>query len=217
VLDTLLAEFSIETVLRHVVVPFLREQGERWQSGEIDLLQEHFASNVLRGRLAGLARGWASGSGPRAVIACPEGELHDLAAMVFGITLHRCGWRVIFLGANTPITHLTVSLHDPPAVVVLAATDARRLRAVSPDIATVARWSPVLLAGSGASAELAESVGARYVSGDPVTEAQALARGAYPLVLSPTLNPGPSDSVEVPDPGPSDNFRQPSENGSQRP
>jgi len=49
--------------------------------------QEHFASNVLRGRLLGLARGWGEGVGPRAVLACAPGELHDLPLIVFGLTL----------------------------------------------------------------------------------------------------------------------------------
>lgn len=52
----MLAQFSVEAVLREVVVPFLHTQGERWQNGDISLIQEHFASNVIRGRLAGLAR-----------------------------------------------------------------------------------------------------------------------------------------------------------------
>ena len=53
-----------ETVLRDVVLPYLRELGERWERGEATVAQEHFASNVLRGRLLGLARGWGQGTGP---------------------------------------------------------------------------------------------------------------------------------------------------------
>src|SRR4051794_21443912 len=94
VLDRLLAELSLATVLRDVVLPYLGELGERWQSGRASVAQEHFASFVIRGRLAGLARGWGGGRGPRAVLACPSLELHDLALMVFRIMLNRQGWRI---------------------------------------------------------------------------------------------------------------------------
>src|ERR1041385_2374460 len=78
VIDSLLAQASLDTILRDVFVPYLHELGERWQRGEISVAQEHFASNVLRGRLLGLARGWGSGLGPRAILACAPGEQHDL-------------------------------------------------------------------------------------------------------------------------------------------
>src|SRR6185437_10171658 len=75
--DRLLARFTLQTVLREVLLPYLHELGERWKRGEASVAQEHFASNLLRGRLLGLARGWGQGSGPRAVLACAPGELHD--------------------------------------------------------------------------------------------------------------------------------------------
>jgi MerR family transcriptional regulator, light-induced transcriptional regulator len=71
VLDRLLAAYRIETILRDLLVPYLHDLGERWARGEVSIAQEHFASNLLRGRLLGLARGWGQGHGPTAVLACP--------------------------------------------------------------------------------------------------------------------------------------------------
>jgi len=70
VLDRLLAAYRIETILRDLLVPYLHDLGERWAHGEVSVAQEHFASNLLRGRLLGLARGWGQGHGPAAVLAC---------------------------------------------------------------------------------------------------------------------------------------------------
>ncbi len=94
VLDRLLSTLTVETVLRDVVLPYLRELGERWERGEVSVAQEHFASNVIRGRLASLGRGWGHGHGPRAILACVPGELHDIALLAFGIVLNRNGWRI---------------------------------------------------------------------------------------------------------------------------
>ena len=83
-LDALLAAFGFETVAREVVLPYLRGLGERWRRGETTVAQEHFASVVLRGRLLGLARGWDRGSGPRALLACAPGEMHELGLIMSG-------------------------------------------------------------------------------------------------------------------------------------
>jgi len=86
-LDVLLATFTFETVARDVMVPLLREIGERWERGEISVAQEHFASSLLRGRLMSIARGWDRGVGPRAVLACAPAERHELMLIIFGIAL----------------------------------------------------------------------------------------------------------------------------------
>lgn len=173
VLDRLVSDLSLTTVLRDVVLPYLTELGERWESGTASVAQEHFASNVIRGRLAGLARGWGNGHGPRAVLACPSGELHDLALMVFGIVLHRSGWRIDYLGMNTPVEELTRTVDARrPDLVVLAATLPENLERLAAQLAALAQRSPLALAGAGATPEIAAAVGARLLTGDPVTEAE---------------------------------------------
>ena len=54
-----MSDLSLTTVLRDVVLPFLAELGQRWEQGTATITQEHFASNVIRGRLgrAGLGAG----------------------------------------------------------------------------------------------------------------------------------------------------------------
>ena len=176
VLDRLLTDFTVESVLRDVVLPYLHGLGERWQHGVVTVAQEHFASHVIRGRLAGLARGWGNGSGPRALLACPPDEQHDLALLVFGIVLNRGGWRVEFLGANTPMRDtLQVTSQTRPGMVVMTAHRTERFTAVVPELSELAALAPLLLAGAGATPELAETVGARCLEGDPVTSAENLA------------------------------------------
>jgi len=173
VLDRLLADLSVPAVLRDVVLPYLADLGERWQRGTASVAMEHFASNVIRGRLAGLARGWGSGHGPQALLACPPGELHDMALMVFGIVLHRNGWRIGYLGANTPIEELERTIDaSHPDLVVLAATIPDTLEPLRPELASLARRAPLALAGAGATAQTATAAGARLIAGDPVTEAE---------------------------------------------
>ena len=174
-LDRLFAGFTMETVLRDTLLPYLHDLGDRWGSGQVSIAGEHFASNLLRGRLAGLARGWGYGHGPRAVLACPPGEQHDLGLLMFGIVLHRCGWRVEYLGASTPIAELARTARQAHAdVVVLAAAVKDHFDGLTDDLARLARQVPLALAGAGATRALADATGARLLTADPVTEAQRL-------------------------------------------
>jgi MerR family transcriptional regulator, light-induced transcriptional regulator len=176
VLDRLLRDFTVETVLREVVMPYLYELGTRWESGAVSIAQEHFASHVLRGRLASLARGWGEGGGPRVLLACPPDEQHELALLAFGIVLNRHGWRVGYLGANTPMQEtIQVAGQTGPNLVVLAASTPERFTAVSVALSRLAGLAPLVLAGAGASPELAENVGARVIEADPVTAAEQVA------------------------------------------
>ena len=173
VLDRLVSDLSLTTVLREVVLPFLAGLGQRWERGTVTVAQEHFASNVIRGRLAGLARGWGDGHGPHAVLACPPGEQHDLALMMFGIVLHRTGWRIDYLGINTPVEEVARTVHARhPDLVVLAATLPETLEPITEQLTVLAQRAPLALAGPGVTPRLAAAVQVPLLAGDPVTAAE---------------------------------------------
>ena len=137
VLDRLLADWGAATVISEVIVPYLVDLGERWADGTATIAEEHFATSLIRGRLLGLARGWDGGSGPRALLACPSGELHDLGLICFGIALRGHGWRITYLGADTPQTTLIEAAAQlAPNLIVLAATKSSRLRALAHEART---------------------------------------------------------------------------------
>jgi MerR family transcriptional regulator, light-induced transcriptional regulator len=179
-LDTLLANLSLETVLGEVVVPYLHELGERWERGEASVADEHFASNLLRGRLLGLARGWDRGLGPRALLACAPGEQHDLALIVFGLALRERGWRITYLGPDTPIDSVENAARTlEPAAVVIAVTNPQRLAGTEASLRKVARSVPLWIAGAGASPKVTEKAGARHLDADPLGGADLVAQ-AHP-------------------------------------
>jgi DNA-binding transcriptional MerR regulator len=176
VLDDAVAALSVDALASRVVLPALREVGERWERGETSVGQEHFGTNIIRGRLTGMARNWGAGRGPLAILACPPGELHDIGLLVFGLALRARGWRIAYLGPNTPIP----SIHEAvrrlrPRAVVLAALSNERLSVVAEEIAALNDQAPVLLAGGGADEALSRRAGAKLLPGDPVEAARELA------------------------------------------
>ena len=175
-IDRLLANWSISTAISEVLVPYLAELGERWEAGDATIAEEHFATSLIRGRLLGVARGWDGGSGPRALLACPGGELHDLGLICFGIALRGHGWRITYLGADTPQqTLLETASRLSPDLIVLAATRTARLRALAGQVGIMAL--PIAVAGRGATHAVSEQLGAVLLDADPVAAAARVAMG----------------------------------------
>jgi DNA-binding transcriptional MerR regulator len=179
-LDRLLSTLTLDVVLRDVVVPYLRELGDRWERGAATVAQEHFASNLLRGRLMALARGWDRGSGPRALLACAEGELHDLPLVCFGLALRGHGWRISYLGADTPVSSLVdASRTLAPDAVVISGTVSGAFDDVLGPLREVALHAPLYLSGAAATEENAGRAHGTLLDGDVTLAADVLAgRGA---------------------------------------
>ena len=176
VLDRALGAFRLEAVLSELLLPYLRDLGERWERGEITVAQEHFASTLIRARLLALAQGWDRGAGPRALLACPSGERHDLPLVMFGLALRRHGWRITFLGADTPFdTLLPTAQRLAPDLIVLAATTSESFDGSGDDLRELTQRWQVALAGPGASPQLATALGATVLADDPVACAERVA------------------------------------------
>ena len=174
-LDRLLDDHGPEIAMRDVIYPYLRDVGDLYASGELDVGQEHFASNLLQGRLLGLVRPSDDAAQPLVVLACPPGERHTLGLAGFGAALSRRGWRVVFLGADTPVADMARSAAAAGAVtVVVSAVVADHLAAVEDELRALARQRSVALAGAGAAPAFARRIGAALLETDPVTAAQEL-------------------------------------------
>lgn len=174
VLDALIARFSLDTVLSDVVLPYLHGLGERWEKGEVSIAQEHFASALLRGRLLGLARGWGQGLGPTALLACAPGEQHDLGLIAFGLTLRARGWRILYLGPDTPLDALAEAAKSTqPDIVVISAVAPETLTAGRRAINALAQNHRLAVGGAAASS-VRFSDDVITLTGSPVDEAHKL-------------------------------------------
>jgi DNA-binding transcriptional MerR regulator len=176
VLDESLAAFGLEAVLRDVILPTLTQVGLKWETGTLEISQEHFASNLIRGRLLSLARLWGRGGGPLAILACAPGETHDISLLAFGLLLRSHGWRILFLGADTPISSLTQTVKATrPALAVLTSFDPALLLAEKTALRRLAKIAPVVLSGPGASDALCAQLGVRRLDGDLIGAANDIA------------------------------------------
>jgi MerR family transcriptional regulator, light-induced transcriptional regulator len=175
VLDRLLGVFSPGAVLRDVVLPYLRSVGERWQCGRATVAQEHFASAFIEAWMLGLSRGWGRTGGHRAVLACVPGERHTLGLLASGLALRDLGWRITYLGADTPVTAVDEAAEAVGAdVVVLSCALPATLAAAGARVQELARSHALALGGAGADDARLPWLASRVLPADPIVAAHAL-------------------------------------------
>jgi len=167
--------------IHDVILPVLVEIGLCWERAEMTIGHEHFASHLIERRLLTLASGWDTGEGPRALLACPSGERHTLGLICFGLLLADHGWRIAYLGADTPvddIIHAGASLS--PRAVVICALDPRHLTENAAGISELGERHHTTIAGRGTTADLAQRLGVHHADGDPKITARTLAEHPPP-------------------------------------
>ena len=162
-------ELGIAEAIRGVLLPYLRLLGELWEDGSVSVAHEHFASGLAREGLLRRLVGDGSPAGPRAVVACPPGERHDLGPLAFAVLLRDAGWRVEFLGADTALAILSRTCQvTHPDLVVVSGTRSTVLEARTSALRRLDRDWRVVLAGAGATAELAATTGLPRLDPDVV-------------------------------------------------
>jgi len=139
-----LSLYPVDIVTRHLLLPLLAELGERWETAEGSVAEEHFFGVYLRNKLGARFHHRARGNtGPRILLACLPGELHEVGVLLFALAAHDAGYRVVLLGANMP-------LEDLPAVVRRAEIDAIVLSgSMRPETALLDARLPRLVADTG--------------------------------------------------------------------
>ncbi len=102
-----LAGYPVDLVVHHLLLPALRQAGERWQRRECGIAEEHFLSQFLRLQIsARLAHATPQHGGRRLLLACLPQEHHDLGLLLFALSLQQRGYRLLYLGANLPLDQI---------------------------------------------------------------------------------------------------------------
>jgi DNA-binding transcriptional MerR regulator len=99
--------FGTYALITDVIAPILTEVGDRWHDGSISVAHEHAASAVVRGQLFDLLRTLrVSRDAPPVVCTTPEGELHEMGAMMSAVVLGDAGMRCVYLGPSLPASDI---------------------------------------------------------------------------------------------------------------
>lgn len=102
--------------------PLLEEVGQQWANGQLSVAQEHFISNFCREKITAmlLSLGHGPEHGPRVLCAVYPGDPHDIPLLGVSVKMALSGYRVLFLGASTPVDALLemIQEHRPQKVCI---------------------------------------------------------------------------------------------------
>lgn len=171
VLSEAFALHDVENVLLDLVTPAMAKIGDLWHSGEILVATEHFATNLMQGRLHGLLSLMpGAGRSQPALVTCAPKERHELGALILAVLLNRAGFDAVYLGADTPVHDVVemARLLRPTAVFISARMDAAvaQLRAHGAELRAL---EPLLVFGGhafGAAPALAEELGGLFLGNE---------------------------------------------------
>lgn len=178
------AIYSIEEVCHSLFTPTLARLGQLWRQGEITVTTEHFASALIRERLASLFRSAPSNEGaPLTLVGCAPGELHELGPLMLALFLRRSGLRVVYLGQSVELESLIGAIEVVgPASVLLSATlrpHAETLIEVGRRLVALKRRQPLFFVGGLAFSnepDLAKRVQGAYLEMDAPAAAHEIKR-----------------------------------------
>ncbi len=171
-----LALYPIEMVTRRLVVPMLHTLGQRWAQDEGSVAEEHFFGMFLRNKLGARFHHMQSQSrGPLLMAACLPGDLHELGLLMFSLTAMSRDYRVVLLGANTPLAPLPQAIRRSGAeVLVLSGSTALDWSSVDAGFrALVTGVSVPVVVGGAVSERSADAI--RAAGGTPIGDDHARA------------------------------------------
>jgi DNA-binding transcriptional MerR regulator len=173
--------YPVDIVTSRLVIPLLQELGERWsQNKEGSIAEEHFFSVFMRNKLgARFHHRNAYNSGPVIVAACLPGEFHEFGLLLFALSAHARGYRLILLGADMPLHELPLVINRTRAdSIVLSGSNAVNCAELAMQITglTQAVKVPVFVGGevAGKCREIIEEAGGIAAGPDLVTGIQLI-------------------------------------------
>jgi len=138
------------------IAPALREVGEAWKAGRLEIRHEHFFSEKVGDLLRSLRLPFeARATGPLVVCSSLPGEPHALGLQMASLILAVAGCRILYLGTEVPGAQVASLVKDLNArAVALSVSEASRGPGMSAQITGVRRMLPrridLLIGGDGA-------------------------------------------------------------------
>ncbi len=149
-----------------LLIPALRDIGDKWEAGEIGVEDEHAASQVATRLVARLAtrmarRGIRRGT---VVLGSTQTEMHGLPSSIAADLFRDAGFNVVDAGINLPPESLAqlVASYDDVLAVAISVTTTNQEEEIARSVAAVRDLSDVkvVVGGAGTSETGAQDAGA---------------------------------------------------------
>lgn len=108
-LSQFILKYGFEKTVIEVIFPFLKRVGILWLSDNINPVQEHFISHLIRQKLIvaidSLPIHKQEGL-PKVMLFLPENELHEISLLFYHYIIRKLGYDTFYLGQHVPLDSL---------------------------------------------------------------------------------------------------------------
>ncbi len=121
-LSQYILKFGFERTVLDVVFPFLKRVGILWLSDNINPIQEHFISHLIRQKIIvaidSLPMHKEKGV-PKVMLFLPENELHEISLLFYHYLIRKMGFNTFYLGQHVPVQSLVeaASIYKPDYLI----------------------------------------------------------------------------------------------------
>jgi methanogenic corrinoid protein MtbC1 len=133
ILDAASRQLGLDATMDDVLLPAMRQIGDKWQTGRCNVAHEHLTTETVRAWLAHTAAANPARDARQPVIlTCGPNDHHTLGLDAIGALLRRRGWPCRHLGASVPADSLAAAIRQvkPAAAVLVSHLPACRPAAV---------------------------------------------------------------------------------------
>lgn len=105
IMNKSIQDVGLKATVTDMLYPFLDKVGILWQSGDVNPVQEHFVSNIIRQKIIASSDQLSNIYNPEAkrfLLFLPEGEWHEIALLFAQYLLKEANHEVIYLGQSVP-------------------------------------------------------------------------------------------------------------------
>ncbi len=107
-----MVSLHMRRVIVEVLEPLLKAIGDRWETGELSIAQEHAVSACIRTFLGGLLRQYPRRNGrPAIVLSTLSDELHEFGILMLHLWASSEGYGCHYLGPNLPAEEIVRAMH----------------------------------------------------------------------------------------------------------
>jgi DNA-binding transcriptional MerR regulator len=156
-LNGAVAVIPFEESVQRILLPLQRRVGELWHEGRLNVAVEHYVTKLVQQKLFSVMNQMPVNEfGPRVLIACPEGESHEIGAQAVAYIAATRGCNVYYLGPSLPISDLLAfSERIRPDLVLLSLTEIKSdaaARQLLHELEPLSIHWPLAIGGQGARA-----------------------------------------------------------------
>ncbi len=113
-------DFNKTELIENIVIPIISKIGDYWRDGKIRILNEHFATAILKNFLSGLIdNSIKSENAPRIIITTPKHQYHELGALISANIASYEGWKIYYLGTDLPAEEIIAAANQINAKAVI--------------------------------------------------------------------------------------------------